>query len=74
VDQKGRDAAGVEAGRRPGFSSTFSLANTGSTGTLGWADPASETTCVVLTSLPVRAMDPHPLDLAAGRVAAAARR
>jgi CubicO group peptidase (beta-lactamase class C family) len=48
--------------------------HTGSTGTLCWADPASETICVVLTSLPGRAVRPHPRELAAERVAAAARR
>jgi CubicO group peptidase (beta-lactamase class C family) len=46
----------------------------GSTGTLCWADPASATICVVLTSLPRRAARRHPRDLAAERVAAAARR
>jgi CubicO group peptidase (beta-lactamase class C family) len=48
--------------------------HSGSTGTLCWADPASETICVVLTSLPARAVPRHPRDLAAERVAAAARR
>jgi CubicO group peptidase (beta-lactamase class C family) len=48
--------------------------HTGSTGTLCWADPASDTTCVVFTSLPSSAIQPHPRDLAAERVAAAARR
>jgi CubicO group peptidase (beta-lactamase class C family) len=48
--------------------------HTGSTGTLCWADPASDTICVVLTSLPGRAVRPHPRELAAERVAAAARR
>lgn len=47
--------------------------HTGSTGTLCWADPASDTICVVLTSLPSRALKPHPRDLAADRVATAAR-
>jgi CubicO group peptidase (beta-lactamase class C family) len=47
--------------------------HTGSTGTLCWADPASDTICVVLTSLPARAAQPHPRELAAQRVAAAAR-
>jgi CubicO group peptidase (beta-lactamase class C family) len=47
--------------------------HSGSTGTLCWADPASETVCVVLTSLPARAARPHPRELAAERVAAAAR-
>jgi len=48
--------------------------HTGSTGTLCWADPASETVCVVLTSLPRRASERHPRDLAGERVAAAANR
>lgn len=43
----------------------------GSTGTIAWADPSTGTTCVILTSLPGRAMNPHPRDLAAARVAAA---
>lgn len=45
--------------------------HTGSTGTIAWADPATQTTCVVLTSLPARAVSPHPRDLAAAKVAAA---
>ena len=45
--------------------------HTGSTGTIAWADPASHTICVVLTSLPARAVQPHPRDLAAASVAAA---
>ncbi|MCE9532780.1 MAG: beta-lactamase family protein [Planctomycetes bacterium] len=48
--------------------------HTGSTGTLCWADPASETICVVLTSLPRLAKQRHPRELAAERVAAAANR
>jgi CubicO group peptidase (beta-lactamase class C family) len=48
--------------------------HTGSTGTLCWADPASETICVVLTSLPGRGLRPHPREVAAERIAAAARR
>ena len=47
--------------------------HTGSTGTLCWADPVTETICVVLTSLPGTAVNPHPRDLAATRVAAGAR-
>jgi CubicO group peptidase (beta-lactamase class C family) len=47
--------------------------HTGSTGTIAWADPATETICVVLTSLPAQAVQPHPRQLAAERVAAAAR-
>jgi CubicO group peptidase (beta-lactamase class C family) len=63
---------GKESGS-PGCSArTFGHA--GSTGTLCWADPASETVCVVLTSLPARAVKPHPRDIAAERVATAAHR
>jgi CubicO group peptidase (beta-lactamase class C family) len=47
--------------------------HTGSTGTLAWADPAAQTICVVLTSLPGRAVQPHPRERAAASVAAAAR-
>jgi CubicO group peptidase (beta-lactamase class C family) len=62
-----------EAAGSPGCSAR-TFGHTGSTGTLCWADPATETICVVLTSLPRRAADPHPREVAAGRVAAAARR
>jgi CubicO group peptidase (beta-lactamase class C family) len=65
-------AVGKAAGS-PGCSEQ-TFGHTGSTGTLCWADPASETICVVLTSLPRRAVQPHPRELAAERVAAAARR
>ena len=37
-----------------------------------WADPATHTICVVLTSLPAQAMQPHPRDLAANAIAASA--
>ncbi|MCL4206038.1 MAG: beta-lactamase family protein [Pirellulaceae bacterium] len=47
--------------------------HTGSTGTIAWADPASETICVVLTSLPARAVTPHPRDTAAAKISAASR-
>jgi CubicO group peptidase (beta-lactamase class C family) len=46
--------------------------HTGSTGTLAWADPVTRITCIILTSLPARAMQPHPRDLAASAVAASA--
>ena len=39
------------------------------TGTIAWADPATQTVCVVLTSLPARAVSPHPRDLAAKAIA-----
>lgn len=45
----------------------------GSTGTIAWADPATQTICVVLTTLPGRAVQPHPRELAAEQIAAAAR-
>jgi CubicO group peptidase (beta-lactamase class C family) len=65
-------AVGKEAGS-PGCSEQ-TFGHTGSTGTLFWADPATETICVVLTSLPRRAEKRHPRELAAEQVAAAARR
>src|SRR6202012_4800759 len=45
--------------------------HSGSTGTLAWADPATDTICVVLTTLPGGAINPHPRALASDRVAAA---
>jgi CubicO group peptidase (beta-lactamase class C family) len=63
---------GKESGS-PGCSER-TFGHTGSTGTLCWADPASETICVVLTSLPRRGVRRHPRDLAAERVSAAVRR
>jgi CubicO group peptidase (beta-lactamase class C family) len=65
---------GFAVGRSSGSPgcSERTFGHTGSTGTLCWADPASGTTCVVLTSLPARAARPHPRDLAAERVAAGA--
>jgi CubicO group peptidase (beta-lactamase class C family) len=65
---------GVGKGAGSPGCSERTFGHTGSTGTLCWADPASETICVVLTSLPGRAAKPHPRELAAERVAAAARR
>lgn len=62
-------SVGTGAGS-PGCSER-TFGHTGSTGTITWADPASDTICVVLTSLPGRAIKPHPRELAAGRVAAA---
>lgn len=43
--------------------------HSGSTGTLAWADPATETIFVVLTSLPARAVTPHPRQLASAAIA-----
>lgn len=61
---------GASAGS-PGCSEK-TFGHTGSTGTLAWADPASDTICVVLTSLPGGAVRPHPREATAARVAAAA--
>ncbi len=41
-----------------------SFGHTGSTGTICWADTATKTICVVLTTLPSRAVSPHPRDIA----------
>lgn len=60
-------AAGSAAGS-PGCSAR-TFGHTGSTGTLAWADPETDTVCVVLTSLPARARQPHPRDVAAREVA-----
>lgn len=53
----------------PGCSNE-TFGHTGSTGTIAWADPATETICVVLTSLPGRAVTPHPRQLVSERIAA----
>lgn len=65
---------GVGKGAGSPGCSDRTFGHTGSTGTLCWADPASETICIVLTSLPRRGADRHPRDLAGERVAAAVRR
>jgi CubicO group peptidase (beta-lactamase class C family) len=65
-------AVGKGAGSRGCSERTFG--HGGSTGTLCWADPASETICVVLTSLPSRGAKRHPREVAAERVAAAVPR
>lgn len=62
-------AVGAQSGSRGCSEKTFG--HTGSTGTLCWADTATDTICVVLTSLPSRGLRPHPRDVAAERVAAA---
>jgi CubicO group peptidase (beta-lactamase class C family) len=61
---------GASAGNKGCSDKTFG--HTGSTGTLAWADPATQTICVVVTSLPARATSLHPRDVAANAVAAAA--
>ena len=45
--------------------------HSGATGTLAWADPGTDTICVVLTTLPSRAANPHPRNLVSDRVAKA---
>ncbi len=61
----------VGAGAGSKGCSEKSFGHTGSTGTIAWADPATSTICVVLTSLPARAVQPHPRDVAAAKVAEA---
>jgi CubicO group peptidase (beta-lactamase class C family) len=65
-------AVGEKSGSRGCSPQTFG--HMGSTSTLCWADPTSETICVVLTSLPGLASRPHPRELAAEQIAAAVRR
>lgn len=62
---------GLNVGKGAGSAgcSEKTFGHTGSTGTIAWADPATETICVVLTSLPARAVTPHPRDLAAEKIA-----
>ena len=62
-------AIGSSAGGQGCSENTFG--HSGSTGTLAWADPATDTVCVVLTTLPWRAVTPHPARVASDRVAAA---
>lgn len=64
---------GVGQGAGSPGCSDKTFGHTGSTGTLCWADPATDTVCVVLTSLPSLAAKPHPRELAADRVAQAAK-
>jgi CubicO group peptidase (beta-lactamase class C family) len=61
---------GALAGSKGCSEKTFG--HTGSTGTIAWADPATHTICVVLTSLPAQAVQPHPRDLAGNAIAASA--
>jgi CubicO group peptidase (beta-lactamase class C family) len=60
---------GAKAGSRGCSERTFG--HTGSTGTLAWADPETDTICVVLTSLPGQAVRPHPREVAGDAVAKA---
>ncbi len=61
---------GVIAGS-PGCSPR-TFGHTGSTGTLAWADPATNRLCIVLTTLPGSAAKPHPRKLVSDVVAKAA--
>ena len=62
-------AIGARAGS-PGCSEA-TFGHGGSTGTLAWADPRTETICVVLTTLPGRNGRQHPRNLVSDRVAEA---
>jgi CubicO group peptidase (beta-lactamase class C family) len=62
-------AIGSQAGS-PGCSAA-TFGHGGSTGTLAWADPRTETICVVLTTLPGVNGRPHPRTLVSDRVAEA---
>jgi CubicO group peptidase (beta-lactamase class C family) len=53
------------------FCSQAAFGHTGSTGTLTWADPQSSAACVVLTTLPGGAVDPHPRQVASDQFAQA---
>ena len=63
-------AVGASSGS-PGCSEK-TFGHSGSTGTLAWGDPATKTICVVLTTLPSRAVRPHPTRLVSDLVAEAA--
>jgi len=60
-------AVGASAGSAGCSEKTFG--HSGSTGTLAWADPETKTICVVLTTLPSRAANPHPVRLGSDQVA-----
>jgi CubicO group peptidase (beta-lactamase class C family) len=62
-------AVGSQSGS-PGCSEK-TFGHGGSSGTLVWADPATDTVCVVLTTLPWGAAKPHPLRVASDLVAKA---
>ena len=62
-------AVGSKSGGTGCSEKTFG--HTGSSGTLVWADPVTDTVCVVLTTLPASAVTPHPRSLASDLVAKA---
>jgi len=57
-----------QIGQTPHLSDA-TFGHTGSTGTICWADPSTDSIVVVLTTLPYRALTPHPRVLVANRVA-----
>lgn len=63
---------GVGKGAGSPGCSERTFGHSGSTGTVCWADPARDAICVILTSLPSRAANPHPRDVAAEQISAAA--
>jgi CubicO group peptidase (beta-lactamase class C family) len=64
---------GFAVGSKSGSSgcSEKTFGHSGSSGTLAWADPATDTVCVVLTTLPGAAASPHPLRVSGDLVAKA---
>jgi CubicO group peptidase (beta-lactamase class C family) len=64
---------GFDLGRQlvGGRCSQRTFGHGGSTGTLCWADPESDSLCVVLTSLPSGAAHPHPREVTSRLVAEA---
>lgn len=65
-------ALGPQAGCYKGSKQAFG--HTGSTGTLAWADPTTDTICVVLTTLPGAAVTPHPRHWVSDKVVEAVSR
>lgn len=64
---------GFAVGSRSGGAacSEKTFGHSGSSGTLAWADPATDTVCAVLTTLPAGALTPHPRNAASDLVAKA---
>jgi CubicO group peptidase (beta-lactamase class C family) len=64
---------GFDIGKRAGGAGVCrgAFGHEGSTGTLCWADPASDAVFVVLTTLPLGAASPHPCAAASQLVAEA---
>jgi CubicO group peptidase (beta-lactamase class C family) len=54
----------VGAGSGTCSCSDKTIGHSGATGTLAWADPATDTVCVVLTTLPGRSVNRHPRNVA----------